>query len=526
MIARSLRPGPCLVAVLFFGLFLALGIGGFDDYGLSWDDAGQRHFGQITWAYVLHGDQTLLTDVNRYHGPAFELLLTILEQALGLDDSRAVYLMRHLVTFLLFYASAVVFYVLCARGFSNSWAGLLGSLLLVLHPRILAHSFYNSKDLPFLSVFIISVYTMTRYLEKKNMLSVLAHAAACGILVDIRILGIVVPALTVTFILIDLASSRSTGISRARLLASLSGYGVGCAVFTVALWPVLWRHPASQLLQALREMSHYSWYGGGWYMGDYVRADSVPWHYIPVWLSITTPILYSAAFLIGLFATVKAFLQRGVGAILDGRTRFALIALLWFFVPLATAIALRSVLYDSWRHMFFIYPGFVILAVSGLLWLVQLVRRCVSSRARVGLFVLMALIVAYGVGDTLRFIVKNHPHENVYFNRLAGKTMSEVKQRFELDYWGLSYRQALEYILTNDHADTIAVLVSNSPGRANAMILPSSQRDRLMYVSDESDATYFMSNYRTHPREYDYTDEFFFIKVGGARIMVVYTLKH
>ncbi len=525
-IARSLHPGPRLAALLFFGLFLALGIAVFDDYGISWDEEAQRYLGRINLAYGLRGDQTLLTHQDRFHGPAFQMALTALEQLLGLDDSRAVYLMRHLVTFLLFYTGVIVFYMLCRRGFSSSWAGLLASLFLVLHPRIIAHSFYNPKDLPFLSVFIISVYTMTRYLETLTMRSALAHAAACAILVDIRVLGIVVPAMTVGFIVADAVSNRFAAVARPGRLVSVLVYGVAWAGLAIALWPVLWRNPPAQFLQALRKMGHYSWYGGGWYLGDYVRADSVPWHYIPVWLSITTPILYSAAFLIGAFATVKALLKYRVRAVLDRRTRFGLTAVLWFFVPLASVVMLRSVLYDSWRHMFFIYPGFVILAVNGLLWLTELARRRSSPPVRVGLFALMALVIACGVGDTLRFVVENHPHQNVYFNRFAGKTMSEVKQRFELDYWGLSYRQALEYILANDPADTIAIFAANSPGRCNAMILPSTHRKRLLYVGDEREATYFVSNYRTHPWEYDYDDEFVSIEVGDARIMVVYRLKH
>ena len=52
------------------------------------------------------------------------------------------------------------------------FVGRLGSLFLILSPRIFAHSFYNSKDLAFLSFFIISIYTMVRYLEEKTLASI------------------------------------------------------------------------------------------------------------------------------------------------------------------------------------------------------------------------------------------------------------------------------------------------------------------------------------------------------------------
>ena len=42
---------------------------------------------------------------------------------------------------------------------------------------------------------------------------------------------------------------------------------------------------------------------------------------------------------------------------------------------------------------------------------------------------------------------KNHPHQNVYFNFLAGKNFNE---RFEMDYFGVSNKRALEYIVEQE----------------------------------------------------------------------------
>ena len=102
--------------------------------------------------------------------------------------------------------------------------------------------------------------------------------------------------------------------------------------------------------------------------------------------------------------------------------------------------------------------------------------------------------------------------------------MSQAKERFELDFWGLSYRKALEYILENDQDSTIKVFVANSPGISNAYILPKSQRDRLVFVQHPQEAKYFLSNYRWHKHEYSLANEFYSVKVGGAKIMAVYKL--
>ena len=107
---------------------------------------------------------------------------------------------------------------------------------------------------------------------------------------------------------------------------------------------------------------------------------------------------------------------------------------------------------------------------------------------------------------------------------LAGRDMADVKRKFELDYWGLSYKKALEYILTTDRSPEIKVCAANEPGIFNSLVFPAKERNRLIFVDTPEKAKYFVSNYRWHPEEYPYKDEFYSIKVGNAKIMAVYKL--
>ena len=59
----------------FFAVFLCIGITVFRDCGISWDEGTQRHTGIINCLYVSKEEQRLLTDSERYHGPAFEMRL-------------------------------------------------------------------------------------------------------------------------------------------------------------------------------------------------------------------------------------------------------------------------------------------------------------------------------------------------------------------------------------------------------------------------------------------------------------------
>ena len=124
----------------------------------------------------------------------------------------------------------------------------------------------------------------------------------------------------------------------------------------------------------------------------------------------------------------------------------------------------------------------------------------------------------------MQFMIKYHPHQHIYANILAGKDMSMAKVNFALDYWGLSYRKALEYILKNDKSAIIKIYVANLPGKNNAGILPLNDRNRLVYVENPDEAGYFLSNYRMHKEAYPYKDEYYSLKIGETRYMVVYKL--
>jgi hypothetical protein len=52
--------------------------------------------------------------------------------------------------------------------------------------------------------------------------------------------------------------------------------------------------------------------------------------------------------------------------------------------------------------------------------------------------------------------------------------------------------------------------------------LPPDMRSRLRIVKVPRDADYFVSNFRSHPEDYHYGDEYYSIEIKGTKIMVVY----
>ena len=82
-------------------------------------------------------------------------------------------------------------------------------------------------------------------------------------------------------------------------------------------------------------------------------------------------------------------------------------------------------------------------------------------------------------------------------------------------------------MLLEDKHDTrkkIKITVANFSVKYIAQIFPAKDRERLIPVYRIDEADYFASNYRVHKEEYRYQNEFYSIKIGGAKIMVVYKL--
>jgi hypothetical protein len=199
------------------------------------------------------------------------------------------------------------------------------------------------------------------------------------------------------------------------------------------------------------------------------------------------------------------------------------VLLVWSLLPLVYFPASRAVLYDEWRHSFFTYPALLLIALAGLVWLWRWVARMPGGvPARIASAALIFL-VALSLGSTATFMIRHHPFQNVYFNSLVGGTHG-ASGKFELDYWGLSYRQGLEHLVATDRSPRITVFSAHPPGRYNADILKPADRKRIVYVPDPAEARYQITNFRWEANRPRREGEVFAVEVSGVKLMAVYRM--
>jgi hypothetical protein len=520
--ARSGLAGlACLAALLSTGALVL------DDFGVSLDETMQRQVGIANYLYLAHGASRLLDPAfpERVYGPAFEVLLAAIEKEAGLADSRTIYLVRHGTTFLLFCAAVAFFFGLCLRQLRGWPAALFGCGLLVLAPRIFADAFYNSKDLPFLSLFVLGICTLVRFLDEPSPRRALWHALASALVIDVRVVGLVVPAITALLAGGDLLFARDPGRPARRRAATLALYAGATGGLTVAFFPYLWTSPVARLAEVFLRMSRFPFHRTSLYLGEQLPPEAVPWHYAPVWIGVTTPLPYLVLLGVGLLVVARSCIARPARLFGDPRRRNRLLWALWLFLPLGAVLATRATLYDGWRHLYFVYPALALVAAEGARAAGAAIRRRLPAGLARHPAGLVALGFALVFAEPASFLARNHPYGNVYFNRLAGADMRTVRDRFEVDYWGLSYRRGLEHVLRHDGRGDIGVLLRNGLGEASAAILPAGDRLRLRFVEKQRDAEYFLGNYRWRVGEYPFGHEVYAVRVGGASIMTVYDLR-
>ena len=502
----------------FFAAFLIIGLSVFRDYGISWDEFPTRQFG-VMYVQNTVPDLSTLDSVRAVTGPAYErfgplveIVLVHMEKLMGPTDIRTVFYMRHLVTFLTFFLGVVCFHRLCRRRFSSGLA-LLACVCLVVSPQLFSHAFYNVKDISFLTLFVASILALDTALTHQTWRTMLVHAVMTVVLLGVRVLGVFAMMLTGTAAI----ARRPTR----RTLLLLAGYGVVVVVLLPFVWPVLQIDFVHIVTSAVLGTTSNPYLRSDLFRGQAISASALPWDYVPTWILITTPMIVSALFVVGA-ARLVGELARRPKVFLCQERQLDVIVLCWFFMPVVGAAVLRPIMYDGWRHLFFVYPALVYVATAGMETVAILVTARVSEpRMQTAVGVLAAGLLL-SLAPIVTFMVQNHPFEHIYFNRFAGRDMKEVKQRFELDYWGLSYRKSLEYIVRTDTASTIRLYVTNYPGRVNVAMLDPRDRARIAPVARPEDADYFVTNYRWHPEDYPFTPEVFSVRVGNASINSVF----
>ncbi len=469
---------PFLAVVASFLLAGALVL---DDYGVGLDIVAQRPIGEAALDY-LAGDgerafDQLRKPSNRYYGAVFEAPLVLLTERIpGLEDSRDIIPGRHILTYLFFLAGGVFCYLLVLRLFNSRALALIAMVLFLLHPRLYAHSFFNSKDIPTLVMFMISLYLVHRAFRRDTLAAFLLCGVGIGLLVNLRVMGIALFAAVLALRGLDAALARSRE-ERGRALLTGGAFALIAILTYYASLPALWTDPVGRAAELVEVLGAHPNESSNLFRGEWLYSpDGPPFDYVPVWVGITTPPAVLLLALGGAVALAWRGVRRSRDILRDGPLRFGLLLIALPVAMVVAIVVLGSNIYTGWRQLYFLYAPLLLLAVFGLRWLVSSLR---GRWLRVGAYALAGAAIAVTVVSMVRI----HPHEDSYFTVLVDRTTPErLNASWTMNYWRLAEQQILHDIV-RDHPSG-DLFLSSGFLRRHREILPADERERIVETRD------------------------------------------
>ena len=425
----------------------------YGDYGITWDEPNQHQYGVHVVRYyeTLFADHTALTYLDAYlYGALFDSVSAIVVRLSPLGTFET----RHLLNALVGLAGIVAVWKMTrlVGGEGSAW---LAAALLLLEPSYFGHMFNNPKDIPFAVGYAWSVYYLMcslGHLPNVPGRLQLKLGLAIGLTLGVRIGGLVLlgylglaAALFLAFPnwmppapgMVASGTQRLRALARSLLVVTVTAYAV-----MLIFWPWAQQNPLLRPFEALSYMSHFKVTDDGLLNqvligGEYLTAKDLPATYLPHYFVVKLPETLLAGLLV---AAIMVYLARGrVRKRPLQAARVSLLALSVIF-PIGYVVAVHSVLYDTMRHFLFVLPPLCV--VGGLGWSAAFERLCRQRSRRRQLLAAAVCLLLCPQGYR---IIALHPHQYVHYNELVGG-VDGAQGRYELDYWGNSYKEAVEVL--------------------------------------------------------------------------------
>lgn len=422
-------------------------------HGMSGDEWSLIIYGHDIYDYFFKGSEVAL-DYDKqnwaqvaglhYYGGLYDFVATFLHITFfqSFDELSFRHVLNALIGALLF-----IYTGLLAKQFGGWRTAVLAFIFIALSPRILGEAMNNPKDIPFAFANVFFLYYLIAYIRnfgnnKHQWKYAILMGIGFGMAMGFRIGGVLMIPYSVLFLAAFYLSDQTfqekikPNFSKAlkTIAANFAITFVLGYLIAIAFWPWALQEPLTRPLEALSAMTHREVPIRMLYNGEYIMNNEVPKTYTIKWITISTPIFILISFL-GAFA-LSLFQKEKIG-----KAGFFLLVFTLVF-PIAYAVYKESVLYDTWRHFFFVYPSMVILSALCCHFLLQKFATNKSYQ-----YIIVGLI-GLGLALPLAWIVRSFPHHYVYFNELSGGIKKAVGV-YDLDYYQNSGKEAAEWIKQN-----------------------------------------------------------------------------
>ena len=395
----------------------------------------------------LYGEKAFMT---AFYGIGFHLLSFPFEQILNfldldfdLTNEGRLQILKHPSIIILFIISGIYFKKLIYLTTASKNFSTLASIFYLMYPYIIGHSFFNIKDSPFMSVWLICTFFIATivkdflFKEKIRLKKIVILGCLTSILISIRIVGFLI-LLEYLIFLIILLSNTNIDIKSflKKTFKPIIIFLLTLIISVYILHPHFWKNPET-LFYALDFFKNHVQTVCTITLGTCMKAQDLPSSYLPIWFFFKLPIIVILGLLLFPFTDKKIF-KKKINVLIIG----SLISTILLILSLL--ILTKAIIYDELRHVLFLIPLILIISFTALS----------NFFSKKNLFTFFLIYIFFFSFQNIKIF----PYNYLWLNNMS--SFLKVSGNFELDYWGASTRNVASFF-KNKHIDSKRCIISN-----------------------------------------------------------------
>lgn len=430
-----------LPLLFFLIIYLILSLNIYSDFGVAIDEPMEYGFSQMLYNRYFGHDPVLIRDFahesptsreiwshNHFHG----MLLYMLNDSGSLERY---HLLNLLFALIAFWVSYEIMLTVSAR----PRQAIIGPILLFFTPRFFGDLPSNVKD-PVFAIYYLLALLVVILIPKisKRWFKILALGVSFGLAAAYRTIGYSLIPLYLIITILDIWPLNRSKLRQflSMLLDLILIIGLMVLIHGIEM-PFVLANPLQNLPRLMAIARAFPWQGTMLYLGNSIEAGNLPWHYLPVWLLVITP----------LFILVFGFISH----LFIRQSRSLKVLAISFWLNIFLYYLIKPIIYDGIRHFLFILV--ILTCMAGIGWLI------LWNRAKkVQKLILACCLSLSCLSLGIQYLIL-HPYEYTYFNAIAG-FLPGASRRFETDYWGTSYYEGARWLinhLNNNRTQTIGL---------------------------------------------------------------------
>lgn len=483
------RIAPHLVIFTLALFYLAFCLFTYKDYGITADEELNYANGRKILEYfktpttiksvsstINNPKNTPLLDTHNRLYPAFTSIF----------NSKGYYEWYHLINLVFALSIFCALYYLIYFKYKKVSYAVCSVLALFLLPRFMGHIPANPKDVPFAIFYFLSIIAIYKFPGNKTAFMLLILGILFGITQSMRTVGFTLYPIYILYTLYNKKPLKDTFLDLL-LVFLVAGF------INASTWAFVGANYFRNTIELFRNASDFApWTNTMLFQGEFLSKYERPQSYLLIWFLFTTPIYVLISSLLS-FVYLK-------------KSKLLFLTWVTILINIFLYFAVKPVIYNGLRHFLYLLP---LILLTSLISVFETLNNKVVGKHLKAMIVMFVLVNLSAVAYSM---IRLHPYEYIYFNEIAGG-LNGAAGKYEMDYWGASYKEAAEWLRDQPYSKVYPCNVS--------YVMQYYSHGKYEVVGSSHEAEYVVCDYETELKEKYSGETVFEVKRFGIPINIV-----